>query len=451
MASVVRELRKPAGDSERFADLESIEQNYDEFIRKAHSTWKRLHRKAIEEILVYDAMMVADRKRPIGPVFIDWNNYMRQLWRRVNDSIVWLMAGADRHFMKRLCLYRSRGLLAEANPESALGTINLLNSDPYSMAIWNDATSGVDIGDVTFLNKRTDQIEFFELKEGNVNEEIVAINESKSDAEYRERLKDFLDRYGAHGKKQLERVQRQSRRNEQIIDLLVHEKGLDPVTGFFIEVQTLKTKDEHYDDELRDLLTEVESAGEGYRVVDDCLWIYANQDDSLSTPQVTQKFFQILKKNEKRFELLLKKKLSSGDIGGIESINNGFNSPTSIPLFLRHLEPEQIGQIAYGSLMRRVQLFLDWETFGKLFNEAGAEFLWSTPKQARKERAKKFSERRGVIVYGRMPLVRVGDGTGSISGAALIRVMFDGIRPKTLVGQLVESLQLMLKKYESQT
>lgn len=451
MTSAARELRKPAGDSDRFADLESIRENYDAYICEVHKTWKKWHGKAIEEILFFDSMAAADRKRPIGEVFSDWTNYMRQLWRRVSDSIVWLMADEDRHYMKRLCLYRPRGPLTEANPESVFRTMGLLNADPYSIAIWNDATSGIDVGDITFFSKRTEEMTFLELKEGAVNAEITALNESANDSEYQERFKNFVNKYGVSGIEQLKRIERQSQRNEQILELLKTEQGLDPVTGSFIKIRELATLDEYYDDELRDLLTQVGSdTKEGYRVIDDSLWIYANKDRSLSVREVTERFQKILEEKEPRFELLFKMRRSPGDIPKTVSINAGFNVPASRPLFLRHLEPEQIGEIAYGPLNRRVLLCLDWEKFGQLINEAGAEFFWSTQKQARRERAEKWSNRSSTIAYGRMPLFRVGEATGSVSGAALIRIMFDGIRPKTLANQLVETLQMMLKESESQ-
>ena len=81
----------------------------------------------------------------------DLADYSRHVWRKVNDAIIWSALGHQRHMVKRLCLYRRRTYLTENNDLSALATIKQLNADPLALAIWNDATSCVDIGDVTLI------------------------------------------------------------------------------------------------------------------------------------------------------------------------------------------------------------------------------------------------------------------------------------------------------------
>src|SRR5205814_499021 len=135
---------------------------------ECNKTWKKWHNKAIEEILVYDAFAVREKSHTIGPAAVEFANYNRATWRRVNDAIIWLLMGAQRHVVKRLCLYRPRTFLQENNATSAMSTIAMLNSDPMSIAIWNDATSSVDIGDVTYLKRvgADQELWFLELKEG---------------------------------------------------------------------------------------------------------------------------------------------------------------------------------------------------------------------------------------------------------------------------------------------
>lgn len=449
MASAAKEINKPAGDSDRFKSSKEISEDLNSFISEVHATWKKWHKKAIKEIMMFDAMQKADRKRPIGGrngiIFKEWTTYMLQLWRRINDSIVWLMSGDQRHFMKRLCLYRKRGPISEANPELAYSTIEVLNSDPTLIAIWNDATSSVDVGDVTLLNKRINQINFIELKGGTVNAEIMKLNKSVDASEYQERFKKFVNTYGSKGIKQLERFERQESRNEQILKLIKNEKGMDPVTSTFLDIQELQCQDEDYDGELRDLLYELEgNKKEAYCLIDNCLWIYANNDSSLSLSEVTQNFRELLTKKESRLHPQLKMNQSMWSDTGITPINWGFDLPASRPLFLRNLDPIHIGDIAYGALQHRLLLYLDWEKFGQLFDKAGGEFGWSTDKQARRERAKAWMDRRSVIVNGRIPQFRFGYFFGFISGATLIRIMFDGTRPQSVVNQLAEVSRLLL-------
>lgn len=446
-----REILKPAGESFRFSSLEGIKENYEDFFIKVHSTWKKWHNMAIEQILTFDSMEKADRARPIGSSFREWTIYMRNVWRRVNDSIAWSMFGDQRHIMKRLCLYRNRGPLIEANPESALNAINIINSDPLSIGIWNDATSCVDIGDVTFVSKRINQYGFIELKEGKVNEEIFKLNQTKDESEYLNLYKDIIRKYGKHGIKQIERIERQEERNKQILELLNKEKGIDPFTSQFIEIQEIHTPDDFYDQELNNLLKKLNDKGEeDVCLIDDCLWIYANKNIKLPLNEVVRKFKDILISNENRLQTLLNKKLPRWDDGRIFTLNTGFGFPVSRPIFHRNIEPRFLGHIANGNLMFRIYLYLDWKKYGELYNNCGLEFSWSSHIKALREKPKPPHERTSVIINGRLPQIRLHDAHGTIPGSNIIRILFDGIRPKTIVNQTFESYKFTIEKHKKQ-
>jgi hypothetical protein len=202
-------LSKPAGDSPRFSSIATIRDNHQDFVRACHKTWKRWHEEAVEQILFFDGFALRDKSHPIGPEAEEFADYNRGVWRSINDAIIWSVFGAKRHIVKRLCLYRPRTFLSESNAAAAMSTVATLNADPLSLAIWNDASSCVDIGDVLYIKDgRVPHPQFIELREGRVNSEILEIAQLNG-AELEARLRKFQERHGKSGMKQFHRVLRQ--------------------------------------------------------------------------------------------------------------------------------------------------------------------------------------------------------------------------------------------------
>jgi hypothetical protein len=80
--------------------------------------------------------------------FADFLRYVALIWRRINDAIVWSLFGMEGHYIRRLCLRKQRPTLLEANPKAIMPLLEELNADPLTFALWSDATSCVDIGDI---------------------------------------------------------------------------------------------------------------------------------------------------------------------------------------------------------------------------------------------------------------------------------------------------------------
>lgn len=70
------------------------------------------------------------------------------IWRRINDAIVWVLLGYKDHVIRTVCHRKGRPQLASANPDAIRTLFNNLNSDPMTIAIWSDATTCVDLGDI---------------------------------------------------------------------------------------------------------------------------------------------------------------------------------------------------------------------------------------------------------------------------------------------------------------
>lgn len=72
-----------------------------------------------------------------------------------------------------VCLYRNRGNLSESNPGFSRAALAEINARPLAIAIWNDATSCVDVGDLTVIENGLRPIpRIIELKQGTVNDPI---------------------------------------------------------------------------------------------------------------------------------------------------------------------------------------------------------------------------------------------------------------------------------------
>lgn len=108
---VARELKAPAGSSTLFANEEAISKNRRAFVMECHKTWKRLHEEAVKQILFWEGFQRREQQHPIGHGTEQFAEYNRAVWRRVNDSIVWSLAGLRRHIVKRIwptCIFSGK-------------------------------------------------------------------------------------------------------------------------------------------------------------------------------------------------------------------------------------------------------------------------------------------------------------------------------------------------------
>lgn len=433
------EIIKPAGDAVEFSTIESIINNRKEFVIQCHRTWKKWHKEAVMQLLIYDAFARREKEFPIGPVVESFGEYNRAVWRRVNDAIIWTLFGMKRHVIKRLCLYRTRTYLSESNATSAMAIIDILNKDPNSYAIWNDATSCVDIGDITYIqNGISPQPQFIEIKDGKVNAEIIKLLQ-KENPEYLAGLGPFSQKYGKKGMDQISRFLRQKKVGEQMMTLLRDEKGTDPVTGQEIKVIESKSENRTYDDILNTLLKEsiTSKDREVFQSVDDCLWIYVNANENIGVHECRRRCIDKLSEALAYNKKSLNAKRPAWDKDRIVCLNDGLPVHVAKPIFLREIDSNIIGEIVYGKLMFRVYLYLDWIKYGEMINNMGAKLIWSE-KEARKALSKKASM-RPVIIAGKVPQIDIGSASLPIQDPNLVEIFFDGVMPTTMAAKIIET------------
>jgi len=422
-------MARPAGRKAEFESLEAIAKNREAFVLACHETWRVWHARAIEQILAFDQFLRLNKTRPV-PGGDEFGNHMCAAWRKVNDSIIWTFFGAKRWVVKRLCLYRPRTYLAENNAASVLKVLATLNANPRSFALWNDATSVVDMGDITYVEDGLHpEPAFIELKEGEVNAEILDLLELRSQ-EFEVRFQAFAEARGAKGVKQFERVVRQRQTGQQMSDLLANERGRDPVTGQDIEIVDVGAEHTPYDEMFGALLQKaLDSASEVFELLEDCLWIYANGDPSVGRSTALLRFKALLA--EKGVSLPACP-VHAHDRDRVVDLQWGNFQPLSKPLFLRMMTPEIIGALLGGRLLHRVFIYFDWARFGNLCAQLGARFDWSSEKEARRMRAEP-PEVRAALVRGRIAQIHVEDVRMSVTDPALVQMLFDGTPPREII------------------
>lgn len=427
-------LQTPAGESPKFSSFDAIRENRDEFVIECHKTWKHWHGEAVREVLIFDAFAEREKQHPIGRGALEFANYNRALWRRVNDAIVWAVFGGQRHVVKRFCLYRDRNRLVENNAEVAMDAIAAMNANPLSLALWTDATSCVDIGDVLLVEDgRVPQPRFIELKSGKVNDEIFRFTQLEGE-EAQAAIHAFISKYGKAGVKQFERMMRQHRTADQALELLAKDRGTDPVTGMEMEVIGIDVEEETYDETLNALLMQaIDGPTEVMELVAGCLWVYANGDPAFLRNAAIRRFRELLAARgvhpATADEL---DKVRADDKDRIVRLDWNVFHQMARPIFHRNLHPRVTASVMSGALLHKTLLYFDLGRFAECVTQAGATFAWASDKTVRRANAMRADIRPSTF-KGRIPEMRMGSARMYLSDPNLVQMWFDGLTPRTIV------------------
>jgi len=442
---VIRDLKTPAGGSDRFASLENILKNRQLFVERCHETWKRLHHETLQRLFFFEGFLRREKTNPIGKTAKEYAEYHQAVIRRVNDSIIWSVFGLQRHVVKRFCLYKKRPSLLESNPDSVYASLRAFNANPMSLALWNDATSCVDIGDLTFVeNGMLPVPEFIELKSGEVNAEIIELLNLNGE-EHSRKFEEFRAKRAKAGVAQYERVMRQHRTGEQALDLLTNERGTDPVTGLETSIVDIRVEQGSYDSEFGQvLLKALAGHSEECELVAGCIWVYANADPSINREQAALRFVNLLCGRISDERQRSKRKPNSQDRDRVVPLIWGLHHPISLPLFLRNLGVDVIASTLCGDLRFKVMLYIDWNRFATLCNDAGASFSLLGGKAVRRARSMQ-SNVRPPLVCGRLAQVNVEDVRMTVTDPSLVRMLFDGTTPQTVIQNMIAHAHLMMR------
>jgi hypothetical protein len=201
IAKTVELLREPAGKD--FHSMEAISKNRDQFIKCFHQGLSLIHTCAIDGIMTMEADIKAHKSGKNGSKLA--LQYVRQIFRSINDSLVWILLGKDAAFkVERLSRGKTRSNLIDQNPASVIRFLDHISSSGKRIGIWNDATRCVDLSDVTVFDP-SEGVSFLELKQGKVNDSIFETIKAGTIAA----IDSFYSQFGEKGFKQLERTVKQ--------------------------------------------------------------------------------------------------------------------------------------------------------------------------------------------------------------------------------------------------
>jgi hypothetical protein len=440
LPKLIRMLREPAGDDPRFASLGAIEANRQAFREKVHSTWKYVHGRSLDEILAIENILSSERCQKLPKGFIWYLERTMALWRRINDAIVWMLVREQDHVIRTVCHRKDRLRLTDANPVALRKFLDNINSDPQTIAIWSDATSCVDVGDVVCRSFSDKPNGFLEVKEGAMNDRIFELMEVKGTSdEIVSEITAFADEHGPRAVKQLERVVKQRERYNQFMDIIDHDRGFDPRREAEVTIQETATHLKSYDQELQTIIDASEHAPV-LRCIDRCLWVYVDRDPSKDFGAKIADFARELTEASPITLRWLREHFGANEPFEPVMLEGNLTCPEAIPLFLRQLEPETVRDVLIGKLMASVFLFVDWYELGRIVADLGADLTWSSVKEGRSQRAKPKLQR--LLAFGdRIPSVQLSDGKYVKGFSKIYRVLFEGITPTSIAAQYVDGLK----------
>ncbi len=222
ITDTVRHLREPAGPAYR--TREAIINNREDFIKRFHQALFTTHACAIDGIMTMESKLETQKGSKGSEIAV---KRVIQIFHTLNDALVWTLLARDAdYWVTRLSRGKPRGRLVDQNPASIIPFLGQVFSSGDKVAIWNDATRCVDLGDVTIFDPKKG-LEFAEIKQGKVNEAILETVKAGTV----EAIDDFCETFGKRGTAQLQRTVKQQIDAEKHGRLLQAENLIDPFTG----------------------------------------------------------------------------------------------------------------------------------------------------------------------------------------------------------------------------
>jgi len=215
-----------------------------------------------------EAMVTPERRKTLPPAMAFYFERCIQIWRRLNDALIWALIGFQDHIIRTVCHRKDRPQLASANPKATIRLLEQLNAYPMTIAVWTDATACVDLGDV-YRNAPPGQPRgFMEVKEGVMNDTIFELIQVKGTPEHiAGEIDTFVEENAPKAVKQLECFLRQSTRYHEVMDIVQHERGFDSRRAAEVVIGESHVVLESYDRKIQEAFDEA-TEGPALRCVD---------------------------------------------------------------------------------------------------------------------------------------------------------------------------------------
>ena len=194
---------------------DQITANYVAFIHECHAVFKKAQKILIREMLALEELISElDVKTPDGKQADSRYRHWLELLELTYDSFVWIASNHDRSNVTKVYKGPKHGRLANQNIGSVIELADELNDDPNVFAFPLDFSRFSCVGDLLRLHRHADgraTLDFVEVKEGEVNEEILNVIKAHDPVVY----SGFVESYGDKGVEQLDRVVRQQKTAEK--------------------------------------------------------------------------------------------------------------------------------------------------------------------------------------------------------------------------------------------
>ncbi len=421
--SAVDALREPAG--KKYRSMEDIRRDRDQFVKDFHTGLFLLHVMTVRAIIDAEDKMRSHKSLTRREAMASQKGWarVRQLFRCINDAIVWsALPHEPSLFIRRTCLKQPRGNLKDQNHESVIKAMQHFFAGGEVLPIWNDATRCLDISDITLFSPRG--ISFVELKEGKVNEQILDIMGKTNRAEILTELDKFFGEYGQKGVQQIDRIIRQEDRTRKLIDLSKNDDVIDPFLDVKRSAVTPHQPLKRYDAELSLLFEELRSRDFVEYSIDGCLHVLAlNRQRGISIEKGREIIRQHL---QDKIYRPISEEIDCRDV--ILSLESSFDYPTAMPIMLRPWPSEDIARISLG--YTEVYFGFDVNVWARHLHSS--RLLWSSQREGRKELSKSANERL-FLVRDRIPEIVGPKGARILLGTQFLQIMLcEGIRPESL-------------------
>jgi len=438
------------------------EEKRDRFVEACHEGYALAQNRLIEELVkIEDELLDSKnnfkelrRNRNLTAIEqtkskISLLENKRLILKKLGDSLAWIVLGNELWKIRRFYLGEKPRYLRSTNLESVKRVVDEINKDKMRFALITDLTSCIQVGDIIEINFADKYLKLIEVKEGIMNEKIADILDSfsKTDCDRIPYL--FAKQEGLPALKQLIRTVKQDQRMDEVVKVIQTGKGKDLLHNKQLFIPNKYYIEEDYFSEINEMATECKQKGFSIKGIDGCLLVgMFGQEMVHDSPLGFAHSIYHLKHPEAQCLLEATPEIGYEEIDRIMAerypINDliqGLGIPSAMPTFLWSVEKELIMDILFR---RKVILsYLDFEKMFHLASTFGIKCQWVDKKVEPRYVTKGrdfFSQlgKRPLLTKGEKQLV-MGDGT-------IVKIIFNGVRPASILQIIGESLDSQPKE-----
>ncbi len=431
MVNLVHRVRTPAGDDPRFASWDSLQANYPAFLEAAHKGMAEIHKEAVAHIMETQEQLLGldracDEAQNLG--------LYQLLWYHVNNNLAWLGLKRERHVVRRMCGFKPRPRLSQANPNGVFQMIDHINADPLKFAMWADATSFIDAGDILVIDPIKSAHQLLEVKQQAEGAWAFPSHTAK------EGIREFQASISAppnEAEAKTQRLRRQLNRMKKIEEVVRNDIGTDPFLNLPVFVTDSKLVERNYHTEISALLARARTERYALDLIDDCLWIgvYYDPDPGLRRVFAGSAAAVFSDRNEAQFMEIADRALAETQL-----YTQRAGHWLALPVFAFEVPDEDVLHLISG--IAKVRMYFHWEAWGQLLEELGGQFRWLSDKEYRSTVEYGFQGKPDKFTKG-VPYVTFGDISFVPPSTHMIRIFSDMLRPSVLAELALHHAQTM--------